>query len=73
MKPDHAVPGDKTVIVGRVVRRLVAVGAAMLARKLDQPLGAGQLELEGLAADLTAKRPKTRVHNQYSMWILTSR
>ena len=62
VKPDYAVPGDKAVIVGRVVRSLMAVGAAMLARELDQPLGAGELELEGLAADLTAKRPKTCVH-----------
>jgi hypothetical protein len=62
MKADHAMPGNKTVIVGRVVRRSVTVGAAMPARELDQPLSAGELELEGLAADLTAKRPEARVH-----------
>jgi hypothetical protein len=72
MKPDHAMPGNKAVIVGRVVGRLMAVGASMLARELDQPLRAGELELEGLAADLTAKRPKTCVHIQYSMPVIPS-
>ena len=62
MKTDHAVPRDKAAVVGRVVGRSMAVGAAMLARELDQPLSAGELELEGFVTDLTAQRPQTRVH-----------